>query len=301
MEFASLARPTLLTLAALLWVAIVAGCATAPLSPTAPSSVAAFSSATPQGALPVGWGERRLSRFKKETAYRLVADATGITVIEARAEQSASGLAKTLDIDPVLTPWIRWRWQVPSLIQGADNTSRHAEDAPVRVIVTFAGDMNTLDFEERAMAARVKALTGQTMPYATLMYIWENKATLGEIIESPHTSRVKMIVAETGATRSRAWLDYERHIIRDFEKAFGEKPKRILSVGIMTDTDNTGETATAYYGDIRFTRESVLLLAGPTTMSPQPSPTTTNTANAANTQSAANTADATPTPTTKAN
>jgi Protein of unknown function (DUF3047) len=237
---------------------LTSGCATKSQAPVGMKTVSAFSSAVPNGALPSGWGLRKLSRFKKDTAYRLVSDAAGLTVIEARADQSASGLAKTLDIDPAAMPWIHWRWQVPRLLDSADNTQRDAEDSPVRVIVTFEGDMNKLDIEERALAARVKAITGQVMPYATLMYIWENKAKLNDVIESPHTSRVKMIVAETGNARSGSWLEYERNIVRDFEKAFGEKPGRILSLGIMTDTDNTGETTTAFYGDIRFTNAPLL-------------------------------------------
>jgi hypothetical protein len=251
-------RPTRYALAVLFAVFGITGCATTPQASAGMKTVSAFSSATPDGALPKGWGLRKLSRFKKDTAYRLVSDAAGLTVIEARADQSASGLAKTLDIDPAEMPWIHWRWQVPRLLELADNTERDAEDSPVRVIVTFEGDINKLDVEERAVAARVKAITGQALPYATLMYIWENKATLGDVIESPHTTRIKMIVAETGAARSGCWLEYERNIQRDFEKAFGEKPGRIVSLGIMTDTDNTGESTTAFYGDIRFTAIPIL-------------------------------------------
>jgi hypothetical protein len=214
------------------------------------TSVTPFSTAKAEGPLPSGWGLRQLSRFKRDTFYRLVADPTGVTVIEARAEQSASGVGKRLNVDPAAMPWIQWRWNVPALIASADNTRRHAEDSPVRVIVTFDGDANKLDFEDRAVSARAKALTGEALPYATLMYIWENKAPVDEIIESVHTTRVKMIVVESGATRNGKWLDYERNIARDFERAFGEKPGRILSLGIMTDTDNTGEVAVAYYGDI---------------------------------------------------
>jgi len=221
-------------------------------------TVSPFSSATPNGELPLGWSLRKLSRFKKDTEYRLVTDADGLTVVEARSQQSASGLAKTLNINPAEMPWIHWRWQVPRVLSGADNTARDLEDSPVRVIVTFDGDMKKLDVEDRALAARAKAITGQALPYATLMYIWENKAKLGDIIESPHTSRIKMIVAETGAARSGSWLEYERNIFRDFEQAFGEKPSRILSLGIMTDTDNTGESTTAFYGDIRFTTSPIL-------------------------------------------
>jgi hypothetical protein len=229
------------------------GCATRPTGNDAPrTSVTPFSTAKAEGPLPAGWGIKQLSRFKRDTAYRLVTDPTGVTVIEARAEQSASGVGKRLNVDPAAMPWIQWRWNVPALIASADNTRRHAEDSPVRVIVTFDGDANKLDFEDRAVSARAKALTGEALPYATLMYIWENKAPVDEIIESVHTTRVKMIVVESGATRNGKWLDYERNIARDFERAFGEKPGRILSLGIMTDTDNTGEVAVAYYGDIHF-------------------------------------------------
>jgi hypothetical protein len=46
----------------------------------------------------------------------------------------------------------------------------------------------------------------------------------------------------------------ERNIVEDYRKAFGEEPPMISGVAIMTDTDNTGESVTAYYGDIRFRR-----------------------------------------------
>jgi hypothetical protein len=44
----------------------------------------------------------------------------------------------------------------------------------------------------------------------------------------------------------------ERNVYEDYKKAFGEEPSMISGVAIMTDTDNTGESATAYYGDIVF-------------------------------------------------
>ena len=153
----------------------------------------------------------------------------------------------------MLLPWIHWRWHVPALIPLADNSRRDLEDSPVRVVITFAGDTEKLDFEERALAGRIKALTGQAMPYATLMYIWENKAPRDSVMESHHTTRIKMIVAESGNRRSGDWVEFERNVVADFERAFGEKPGRIKTLGIMTDTDNTGESAVAYYGDIRFT------------------------------------------------
>jgi len=47
-------------------------------------------------------------------------------------------------------------------------------------------------------------------------------------------------------------VNEERNVFEDYKKAFGEEPPMISGVAIMTDTDNTGEKTTAYYGDIIF-------------------------------------------------
>jgi hypothetical protein len=86
------------------------------------------------------------------------------------------------------------------------------------------------------------------------MYIWENRAPIGTVIPNQYTSRVKMIVAESGGTRLGEWREEVRNVYEDYKRAFGEEPPVTRSVGIMTDTDNTGERALAYYGDIAFER-----------------------------------------------
>ena len=42
---------------------------------------------------------------------------------------------------------------------------------------------------------------------------------------------------------------------KDYQKAFGDEPPPISGVAVMTDTDNTQESAVAYYGDITFKKE----------------------------------------------
>jgi hypothetical protein len=212
-----------------------------------------FSQARPGDELPGGWRLWTLSRFKRPTDYELVKDG-GHTVVRARAESSASGLVHDVKVDPREFPILAWRWKVDGLIPGADNTESHSEDSPVRVIVSFEGDVSKLDFEERIFATRLRMLTGHQMPYATLMYIWENKAAVGTVIPSRHTSRVRMIVADSGSGRLGAWQDEARNVYEDYRHAFGEEPPLIKSIAIMTDTDNTGEHAHALYGDIVFMR-----------------------------------------------
>lgn len=239
-----------------LLVAIVlalAGCASlSERSAESHRGVAAFSLAQPGGELPGGWRPWRLSRLKRLTSYQLV-DYNGTVVVKAMSSASASGLLHPLDLDPRELPVLQWRWKVPQLIEGADNARRSTEDAPVRVVLSFEGDVESLPLEDRMFFDRIKAVTGYTMPYATLMYIWENRAPPGTIIPNPHTGRVQMIVAESGPALTGTWKLESRNVYEDYKRAFGAEPGRIKAIAIMTDTDNTGTTVEAYYGDIAFT------------------------------------------------
>jgi hypothetical protein len=72
------------------------------------------------------------------------------------------------------------------------------------------------------------------------------------MVPNPYTDRVIMIVIESGETRLDEWIIEERNVYEDYMKAFGENPPKISGVAIMTDTDNTKESAVAYFGDIVF-------------------------------------------------
>jgi hypothetical protein len=63
-----------------------------------------------------------------------------------------------------------------------------------------------------------------------------------------------MIVVESGGEKLSQWVSEGRNVHEDYIKAFGAEPPLVSGVAIMTDTDNTGESATAYYGDIQFTK-----------------------------------------------
>ena len=234
---------------------LVAGCAPFAERPT-PGAVAlpfvkSFASASLGDASASGWQQWEFSRFKKPTRYQLVKDA-GQVVVKATADGSASGLRHPLTLDPLAYPVITWRWKVNELIESADNTRREAEDSPVRVLVTFDGNIETLPFAERLLFDDFHVLTGRRMPYATLVYIWENHVHAGAVVPNAHTSRIKMIVADSGPENLGRWHTVTRNVVADFRRAFGEEPGTITSVGIMTDTDNTRTKAEAFYGDIEF-------------------------------------------------
>ncbi len=240
-------------LAALL--ALNAGCALLPTD-AAPDAVAlshvSSFSGHPEGEkLPPGWQPWILSPFKRLTEYRLTHERDR-TVMRARAQNSASGLLHPLQLDPVAYPLLHWQWRVDELIARADNMQKHLEDSPVRLMVSFDGDMDKIALHDRLFFDSIRVLTGQQLPYSTLIYIWENRAPRETVIPNHHTSRIKMIVAESGRDKLGAWQQVTRNIVEDYRRAFGEAPGKITAVGIMTDTDNTGGNAHAWYGDIAF-------------------------------------------------
>jgi hypothetical protein len=206
-------------------------------------------SAGPAGAdLPRGWEVIRMSERKPLTSYDLVRDPAGI-VLRARADASASVLAHRTSFDVRAAPIAEWRWKVSHLIPGADNRLSGRDDSPVRVIFAFDGNKSRLPMTDRAVFLLTRA-AGNELPYATLMYVWSNELQVGTVLPNPHTRRVQMIVAATGAKDVGRWCTIKRNLLDDFRRAFGEDPGRLVAIGVMTDTDNTGVAAESWYGDI---------------------------------------------------
>lgn len=216
---------------------------------TSTIDIGRFSGAREGGALLEGWEPWILSRRKKLTDYSLVADAD-VVVVKAIANASASGLIRRIRVDPRDYPIIRWRWKAANLTRTADNGTRSKEDSPVRIYIGFEGDIATLPLYDRLFFKTVKLASGQELPFATLNYIWENDSPTGSIMPNPNTDRIQMIVVESGPARVGQWVTYERNYYEDYKRAFGQEPSAIKGVFLMTDTDNTGESATGYYGDI---------------------------------------------------
>ncbi|HJW51996.1 MAG TPA: DUF3047 domain-containing protein, partial [Burkholderiaceae bacterium] len=150
---------------------------------------------------------------------------------------------------------VRWRWRVVELIISADNQDRYAEDSPVRLLLFFDGDKRSLSLREQLLMETVQMLSGQVPPYATLMYIWENRFPVDTVLSNSFSGQIKLVVAGSGPDASLGhWKSFERNYVDDYRRAFGAAPGQLIGVGIMTDTDNTGERIEAYYGDIELAR-----------------------------------------------
>lgn len=218
-----------------------------------PSSieVGKFSVESVEKKLPEGWTPQNFKGIEGLTTYTLMKDGE-TTVVKAVANQSASGLVREIRIDPKEYPIVQWRWKIGNLLQKADVRTKGGDDYPARLYVTFEYDSSRVGLFEKVKFDLIRLFYGRYPPLAALNYIWESKVPVGTIVPNAYTSRVMMIVVESGPGKLNEWVNEERNIYEDYKKAFGEEPLMISGVAIMTDTDNTGESATAYYGDIVF-------------------------------------------------
>jgi hypothetical protein len=225
-----------------------------PVPPLTMESTPDETSALPEGdrprAVPAGWEPWILHPTKRKTKYRFER-VDRVRAMRADADASASGLVTHLAVDPLAHPILEWRWRVGGLVPGADIADRHAEDAPVRVVLAFDGDKRALPLKDRLFFEQVKFFSGRDMPYATLMYVWENRKPIGTVVHNPHTARVRKIVVASGDGEVGQWISFRRDIVSDYQLAYGSSPGRLIGIAILTDTDNTRERVTSWYGDIR--------------------------------------------------
>lgn len=202
---------------------------------------------------PANWTPITFSKIDTETSYRLVArpvrgDTT--TVVEATSDGGASGLVRRKRIDPARHPLLTWQWKVSNVLDQGDATDKDGDDYPARLYLLFDYDPSNLGFFDRVKYRTLKTLGYDQIPTRALSYIWASRVEQGRILDNPYTDWVQMIPVESGPDRVGRWVREERNVAADYREAFGEDPPPIGGIAIMTDTDDTGESATAYYGDI---------------------------------------------------
>lgn len=178
----------------------------------------------------VGWTEKV---FQGRTEYRIVEDG-GEKVLQARSQGTASGLVFETAYDPADYPILTWRWKIANIIASGDSRSKTGDDYAARLYVIFP---HWLFFKTR-----------------TLNYIWANRLPREAVQANAYTGNAMMIAVESGAGQAGEWRQVRRDILADYRRAFGEEPPRVGAIAVMTDTDNTGETAVAWYGDIAASR-----------------------------------------------
>lgn len=169
-----------------------------------------------------GWSDRVI---KGRTIYTLEDGA-----LKAHAVKAASGKIKQLSVDVHKYPRISWSWRIEHVLKREDIKQKSGDDFVARVYVLFP----------RTFFWRMRAIN----------YVWAAKMPKASEAPSPYTANSVIIAVESGEEHAGKWVSEERNIYEDYKRIFGEEPPLMGGVAIMTDTDDTRDEGTAWYGDI---------------------------------------------------
>ncbi len=200
-----------------------------------------------------GWEPLEFPKIDRYTTYRLVEE-DGTQVIEASTDNSASGLIARLDLEPGESLMLKWRWKVSNVFDQGDARKKSGDDYPARIYVAFEFEPEKASWFERAKRKTVATVFGEELPGNAINYIWANRLPQGDTVANPYAEETMMIAVTSGNEQAGEWVTVERDLVADYRAAFGEEPPPIRGVAIMSDSDNTGESATAWYGDLELGR-----------------------------------------------
>lgn len=191
------------------------------------------------------WKEEFFPKIPRHTTYS-IGNQGDRSYLKTQSGSSASLLIYTETFDVYAFPRVRWSWKIDGIIENGDAKTRQGDDYPIRVYIAFEYDPDRAGFLDRTRYGVMKALYGQYPPHSSLNYIWANLQHKEDVLDSPYTDRSRMILLEKGGRLAGVWVQEDIDIIRDYERAFGEKPPARATIGIMNDSDNTGGSATSY-------------------------------------------------------
>ncbi len=195
------------------------------------------------------WQSLTFPSIARHTDYRLIMQQDK-QVVHAKTNNSASALVAKYNQPINATHELHWRWKVSNIFERGDARLKSGDDYPARIYVAFAFEPENASLIERIKYQAANAMTEQDLPGSVLNYIWANKLPVNEIITNPHSAETKMIVVQSGQQLINQWISNKRNISADYRAAFGRQAPSIIAIGIMSDSDNTGESAEAWYGDV---------------------------------------------------
>jgi len=186
--------------------------------------------------LPAEFLDGTVREFAQRTEYRIVAPdetRTGHAAVFARCRgQQASALVVERETSLRDTPILEWRWRVDSIYRNIDETEKSGDDYPARIYVVA----------ERWPRFRSRVIN----------YVWSSEQPKGETWENAFASQFQMVAIRSGAEKLGRWITERRDVRADFRRLHGIDFETVDALAIMTDCDNAGQQATAWYGPARW-------------------------------------------------
>ena len=180
-----------------------------------------------------GWESKA---FSGQTQYQIKQQGN-LKSLSATATKSASGLGVKKRIDLTKTPFLNWSWRVDKPLPALNEKTKAGDDYAARLYVIIDGGL--FIWKTRA-----------------LNYVWSSKPSKGTKWNNAFAPRnARMLAVRDSRDGPGKWVTEKQNVAADFKNLYGFVPRFIDGVALMTDTDNSGGTAAASYGDIFFSAQ----------------------------------------------
>lgn len=180
-----------------------------------------------------GWQQKV---FSGQTTY-VVKRVDNMSVLQADSDQSASAFYLPMKIDLNQTPIINWSWRKQKTINPGNENEKSGDDYVARLYVIKDGGL----------------LFWKTLG---INYVWSYQHNKNQVWDNPFAGKgAKMLAQRDASDPEKMWFFESRNVADDFRNLHGVDIRKIDGVAIMTDSDNSGLSASALYGDIFFSAQ----------------------------------------------
>lgn len=184
----------------------------------------------------------------------------GRETLRSASNCSASGLVLPLtNVALSDTPLLSWRWRVDGPLDIPDERSKQGDDFAARVYVLFRFDASRASAFEWLRHQVGRALYRDQTPGRTLNYVWTSREKPGAFWDNPFAPDAKMIALAQGATT--VWRTETVDVVEHYHRHFGSPVGELMGLAVMTDSDNSCQTALAHFADFSFSARSAELPA----------------------------------------
>jgi hypothetical protein len=166
---------------------------------------------------------------------------------------------------------LQWRWRLDQPLSGgktsADILTKAGDDAALKVCVMFDHALDRVPFVERTVLRLARSMSGESLPAATVCYVWDSTHPALTRGANPYTKRVRFISLQGHGAPLARWVPESRDVVQDFIDLFGDElpegssTKRaevpaVMRVLIGADSDNTASTSSGWVADVRWAADA---------------------------------------------
>jgi hypothetical protein len=191
------------------------------------------------------WKPLHFQNIKEHTEYSVVKEGDK-AYLKADSNASASGIVFKIEFSAFEYSKVRWRWKVSNVFEKGNAKEKGGDDYPLRVYIIFKYNPEKASLGQKIKYGLARKIYGEYPPHSTLNYIWANRRHREHILTNKYADESKMIILQSGPDITGKWIEQEINIIEDYHRAFGSDPPETASLAIMSDSDNTKESAVSY-------------------------------------------------------